>query len=185
MAHNPYLEEFRRLLKGHESPYYFDLELRHDTIMQYAWAIPNEPALKALAGYRKIVEIGAGGGYWAHLLAQRGAEVACYDLVVPPSEWAARQWHPIHIGGPERAADHPEAALLLCWPPLHDPMADQALAAYNGRVVAYVGEGEGAATGDAAFHERLERGWMLAQTIAIPQWPGMHDYLFIYHPNEE
>ena len=39
---------------------------------RYAWAIPDERALRVLAHYGPVVEIGAGKGYWCALLRARG-----------------------------------------------------------------------------------------------------------------
>lgn len=46
---------------------------------KYAWAIPSEAALRVLAHFSPIVEIGCGAGYWAHCMQQRDIEVAAYD----------------------------------------------------------------------------------------------------------
>ena len=59
-------------------------------------------------------------------------------------------------------------------------MAVNALRAYAGRRVAYVGEWDGGCTGDEAFHALLSRGWRETERVAIPQWWGLHDALYIY-----
>eukprot|EP00271_Cylindrocystis_brebissonii_P019739 TRINITY_DN6186_c0_g1_i1.p1 TRINITY_DN6186_c0_g1~~TRINITY_DN6186_c0_g1_i1.p1 ORF type:complete len:542 (-),score=66.17 TRINITY_DN6186_c0_g1_i1:227-1852(-) len=47
----------------------------------YSWAVPTEEALAAIAAAAPngLVEMGAGTGYWAMLLRQRGVAVAAYD----------------------------------------------------------------------------------------------------------
>lgn len=45
----------------------------------YAFAAPNNRALKALADEVPIVEVGAGVGYWALLLKQAGVSVTATD----------------------------------------------------------------------------------------------------------
>jgi hypothetical protein len=89
----------------------------------YAWAIPSEEALDLIAQHGPIVEIGAGTGYWARLLAGRGVDIICYDMY-PPIVDELNGWHdkaglfyPVNGGGPEIAAEHPDRTLLLCWPP--------------------------------------------------------------------
>src|ERR1019366_9271626 len=47
-------------------------ENRSTMIDHYAYAIPNDAALDRLASLGPIVEVGAGAGYWAHLLRERG-----------------------------------------------------------------------------------------------------------------
>jgi hypothetical protein len=89
---------------------------------KYAWAIPNNVALTALAGLSPIVEVGAGTGYWASLLTEHGADVLAYDIVLPGEEnhWhsdATNLWHPIQVGPSEVAGEHPDRTLFLSWPP--------------------------------------------------------------------
>ena len=42
---------------------------------EYAWALPDERALRVLEAYAPLVEVGAGKGYWASLLHARGVDV--------------------------------------------------------------------------------------------------------------
>eukprot|EP00897_Mesotaenium_endlicherianum_P009382 jgi/Mesen1/8472/ME000478S07970 len=48
----------------------------------YSWAVPTGEAIDAIVKSAPggVLEIGAGTGYWAHLLRQRGVQVAAYDL---------------------------------------------------------------------------------------------------------
>ena len=45
----------------------------------YAFAAPNEAAMAALADLAPILEVGAGVGYWAHLLRERDVTVVATD----------------------------------------------------------------------------------------------------------
>lgn len=98
-------------------------EVRRKACTKFAWAVPSEDALEMLAKHGPIVEIGAGTGYWAALLASRGVDIVCYDGD-PPVPGAINHWHeedgvyyPVHTGGPEMAAKHADRTLFLCWPP--------------------------------------------------------------------
>ena len=70
-----------------------------------------------------MLEIGAGGGYWARCLQLRGARVIAFDRLAPAQQRRKAghllQHHPVFIGGPAEAlAAVPDAAtLLLVWPP--------------------------------------------------------------------
>jgi hypothetical protein len=163
-------------------------DYRWDLVQRYSFAIPTDRAIAALAKLSPLVEIGAGRGYWAYLLRQAGADIVAFDTYprcyADSGWWQPDQgggpWTEISYGGPERAARYPERTLFLCWPPYGADMAVRALRAYRGQVVAYVGEGEGGCTGDAAFHARLEREWDMEKRIGLPQWSGIHDDLTIY-----
>jgi hypothetical protein len=87
---------------------------------------------------------------------------------------------PIRKGGPERAADYPDRTLLLIWPPYAEPMAHDALRAFTGRTLVYIGEGDGGCTGDDAFHALIDAEWDEIADHAVPQWWGLHDHLWIY-----
>jgi hypothetical protein len=49
---------------------------RHALVDRYGWAIPTDEAIAALVELSPLVEIGAGRGYWAHLLRQAGADTS-------------------------------------------------------------------------------------------------------------
>src|SRR5579885_3340312 len=46
---------------------------------RWAWAVPDEKAIKTLVEHSPVVEIGAGTGYWARLATEAGGDVVAYD----------------------------------------------------------------------------------------------------------
>ena len=103
---------------------------------EYAYAVPGDEALNALAGLnRPVVEAGAGTGYWADALRKRGVAVAAYD-VRPPSIIAnayhgrqAAHFSELQAGDALHAAEAAAAsggALFACYAPPEDD-ADEAL----------------------------------------------------------
>lgn len=173
---NPYLDLYLETRRDNWDNAY---RVRTNACKTFSWAIPNDEALAAIAAHSPIVEIGAGSGYWASCLEDRGALVHAYDIEPAPNKWADISYYPVLQGGPERAAQHPDCALFLCWPPYDEPMAAEALAAYTGDTVIYVGEDYGC-TADATFHEQLRNTWEKTRAVTIPQWDGIHDYLMIW-----
>lgn len=162
---------------------------RHRLVTEYAWAIPDERALKLLSELAPLVEVGAGGGYWAAQLRARGVDIVAYDARPggpSPTERNGRpirMWTSVLAGDARAAAQHPERTLFLCWPPYDSPMALEALSAYldaGGRTLAYVGEDWGGCNATDEFFERLGEWMTEHETVAIPQWPGIHDYLTVY-----
>lgn len=83
------------------------------------------------------------------------------------------------IGGPELAAHYPDHSLFLCWPPPRDPMAADALAAYKGSTVIFIGEWNPATAADIQFYDAVE-GWQLEITHNIPRWFGIKDRLSVW-----
>ena len=184
-----YLECFKRELSGysyHPSEFMKGHELREKMIHDFSFAVPNEKALKIISSYSPLIEVGAGRGYWASLLKQRGADIIAFDCAPPHLEKNA--WHnsssvfyEIGKAKADITQKYSDRTLFLCWPPYNTSMASQALKAYSGDTVIYIGEGEGGCTGDEAFHTMLETDFLSVKQCAIPQWPGLHDYLTIYN----
>lgn len=149
------------------------------TILQaaYAYAVPSPDTLgwvKTFTGGRTVVELGAGRGYWARLLADNGVTVRAFDSEPPDTAANASfpgvagqpdVWFPVGDLGGFEAALTGDAVLFLCWPPgWGDPMASEALELFEsrgGRRLVYVGEPKGGKTGNDAFFERLSDAWAL------------------------
>ncbi|CAB9526688.1 unknown protein [Seminavis robusta] len=87
---------------------------------KYAWAVPDERALRICAHFAPLVEMGAGAGYWARLLRERGVAITAYDKDVDVNCKAAgvsaRPFTKVEKGGPETLALFPNATLLLIYP---------------------------------------------------------------------
>lgn len=208
-AENPYLRELCDLVHGdfanlpeegqrrvrqvmrpgeEDNPLLREIALhafRPALVRRYSWAIPDAGALEVIAQYSPLVEIGAGTGYWAHLLRRRGVDVIAFDLHPPagsdhPYHRGAHVWTEVVAGGTEQAGRDPERALLLCWPPYDQPMALECLEAYCGSTLIYIGEPESGCTADDAFFERLRQSWTPIDSYPLLQWPGIHDRLEVY-----
>lgn len=156
----------------------------------YSWAVPTEQALGTIAVHSPggVVEVGAGGGYWAMELRDRGVDVVAVDPEPPgpevenPSWHDGRAWTPVEAGDHTVAGLYPERTLLLCWPTDGEPWAGEAVNRYiaaGGRTVAYVGEPAGGHTGDEGMHQAFARLDQVT-VVALPQWQGAGDRLVIY-----
>jgi hypothetical protein len=159
---------------------------RSELVRQYSWAIPNNEALDAIAELSPIVEIGAGNGYWAMLLRERGAEVAAFDRhpAGPENDFAKRCWSETeHQEIP--AALHIYRTLFLCWPSEDEVWPEKALAEFSGPTVAYVGTPEGGCCATPGFFALLERNFERVREIDIPRWYGIRDSLTIWQRRAE
>ena len=160
---------------------------RQVLVTRYSWAVPSDEAIKVLCQYSPLIEIGAGTGYWASLIASEeyGGDIVAFDKVVPgpdnPYHRESHNYYPILLGGSEQVLAHPERTLFLCWPPYETSFAYDCLSAYEGEYFIYVGEPRGGCTADDRFFEKLAAEWEVKEQVDIPQWYGMHDYLTVYH----
>lgn len=177
------VESYGRFASGE----YAHLPATRDTLVSsYAWAIPSPTDLALIDVHldgRGVVEIGAGTGYWAWQLSQLGIDVAAYDIAPRGNRQCHNiNYHPVAEGGPEKAAEHPDRALMLCWPPYAKAMAHEALTAFTGDMLIYIGEGHGGCTADDAFHEALEADWEAVAGSGADHinFFGIHSRLIIY-----
>lgn len=185
---------------------------RDALVRRYGFAVPTDEALESITAVSPegVVELGAGTGYWARLLRERGVDVVAYDLFPPPSpesRWFAgvMPWYPVAHGGEAMVGRHPERTLLLIWPSRNEEWAARAAVTYHlagGRTLAFVGEGPGGRTGDDQLHALLghydrclacayqladtacicgmEPQWRLHCRIELPHWQGYSDDLRCY-----
>lgn len=90
----------------------------------YAFAVPNEAALKVIEQYSPIIEVGAGTGYWASLLrARKVIKITALDIAPPTT--LANEYHgrcgthtTVDLGSPASLSSYSTAcSLFLCYPP--------------------------------------------------------------------
>ncbi len=66
------------------------------------------------------------------------------------------------------------------WPPYNNSCSSEALLAFKGSKVVYIGEYRGLSTGDNNFHHLLAEYWKLIEKIEIPNWTSIHDSVYLY-----
>jgi hypothetical protein len=151
--------------------------VRTELVNTYSWAIPTTDAITAIADFsdRRVIDFGAGSGYWAHLLAERGVDVVAVD------DWSwgrpEHTWHPVETGSFERLASATDRALLMVWPPRNE-MPLKALREWRGDHLIYVGEIL-RGNGTIRFFDVLDREWVLVRRIDIPQWWNRSDAVYL------
>jgi hypothetical protein len=197
---NPYWKEIRRFVTETGTlPRTYD-DSRWKYCNQYTWAIPDPETVRFVSGHLGTcaIEIGAGSGYWAWLLAQHGIDILAYDTA-PPNSVSTNEWHspwdadtgtflhqlretfyPVELGGPEQAAQHAERTLFLCWPPYKKDMALQCLKCFTGERCVYIGEGRGGCCANNAFFAQLEKGWQVVAQHWPVSWYNIHDGIYVY-----
>lgn len=203
---NPYLEAWHRACAGNDAPG------RDELLTRFGFAVPDDVALRAIIGHSPhgVVEVGAGLGYWARLLTDRGLDVVAYDIAPPPSpdnQWFAGRepWFPVAAGDERVVANHADRTLLLVWPTRNEDWgADAALlhAASGGQRLVYAGDPPGGRTGDGRLHAALGLAgrclacaygvvdvactcgvtaeWRLIDELPVPSWDDGDDRLYLF-----
>lgn len=146
----------------------------------YAFATPSAEAIQKLCDLAPLVEIGAGTGYWTHMIRSHSPSAVVHafdkDPPVPHSKVKANEYHgrskvwtAVLKGAPEVSAQYKDETLFLCYPPPDAPMAFLALRAFTGERVCYVGEWQGD-TGTKAFDKLLCENFTCEEIIPLPNW---------------
>ena len=201
---NPYWEEVRVLggpSKGESwrpsfSNYYLLLEeggtsaqsleryhkarSREQLVSEYSFAIPDPLTLEFLSEKipqgSKIVEYGAKTGYWADQLSQLGFTLEAY---APADSGASGRFFPVVEADVSTLSQSSADILFLCWPPLNDPLAFDALQAFKGDTLIYIGEDSFGCTADESFFDALE-DWEIVDYFQILSYDLIHDSLTIF-----
>src|SRR5882724_7117397 len=96
---NPYLEFYHAMpsayrrdlsmpLSAAESLSPDWLKLKAAIAGHFAWAVPTEDAIQTVSKYStRVVEIGAGSGYWAWTMRQAGIAVVAFDAGSSSFTW--------------------------------------------------------------------------------------------------
>lgn len=70
--------------------------------------------------------------------------------------------------------------LFMSWPPLESSIAVEAVRAFPGSKVIYIGECYGGCTANKDFFSLLNKSFVLKETIRIPSWVGIYDKMYFY-----
>lgn len=83
-----------------------------DTYGRYSEACPDAEAISQLVSLGAILELGAGNGYWARLMRDRGGDVIAYDRRLRPQTWSD-----VLPGDESALSAHTDRTLLFVMPP--------------------------------------------------------------------
>ncbi len=160
----------------------------------YAYAVPSPETIEWISMFcagRRVVELGAGRGYWAAQLAHANIDVSAYDYEPPDKTENVSftsgghqedVWYEVgSLDDFERdKVGWSDYVLFLCWPPgWGNTMASEALAAFEksgGSRLVFIGEPKGGMTGDDAFFDGLSSNWRLeSEDAQFVSWWNLSD----------
>ena len=110
---------------------------------RFAWAIPDNKALRIISTFsKKIIEIGCGKGYWLSLL-QKSKQYEM-ESCVGVDKYAIEDPHieTVIKGTPSilQNKKYKEHTLLLCYPDQGEDVSAQCLEYYDGNIIIHIGE---------------------------------------------
>ncbi len=158
--------------------------LRDDLVRIYSWAVPNKKVLLEISNYSPLIEIGAGTGYWAMLLAKLGVDIICFDNKPPYQDeinnnGSKIQYFPINKGSAKILKNYPERNLFLCWIPRLNSLGSECLNYFKAKYIIYIGEWAGGGNATDGFFKKLEKTFDVVKTMSLPQWYGVCDFLTV------
>jgi len=155
----------------------------------FSWGIIDDHALKVIADYGPLIEIGAGTGYMANQMCKQGIDIICFDR-----NPFGGIYHKVAYGTPDMIKEYSERTLFLSWPdawPCEGSFGVDCMKAYKGSHLIYIGEcvgnsffGDFGKTASKAFHIYLDAHFVLEMDVLLPVWPGHRDKLTIWKRKE-
>jgi len=127
--------------------------------------------LASWIGSRSVLEIMAGKGWLAKALSLHGVDIVATDT----KEWHkdAREVYPVkRMSALKAVKRYANKDILICsWPYMDGHFYEACRAWEHGKPIVHIGEGYGGCTANDAFFENFVE----VDSIAIPQWRGIHD----------
>jgi hypothetical protein len=160
--------------------------LREKMIGEFGFALPCLEAIEECIGHGPIVEVGAGIGGWASIIARNGGDIVVTDRLptgaISGHGFLVGGMHPVEeIDAVSAVRMHPDRTVLMIWPTYGWKWAAEVLnAMVPGQKIIHIGE-IGEATGDEFFADMI-RGpaFERVASMEIPVWPRIHDDLEVY-----
>ena len=148
------------------------ISARDELVKKYAWSIPDNAILNAIIAFadgKTIMDVGAGSGYWAKLLEEKGAKVIAIDD--KSEEYTNYYFDVVKRDGVEYLKSEPaakDACLFMSW--TRKPFWQQ----FPGNKLIVIGEQL------TLNDDPTKDGWRKEKVMDIPKWEFMHDHAAFY-----
>lgn len=156
--------------------------VRDDYIKDFGFSVPCSEAVAWVRRYAldehagRVVEVGAGSGWWSKHLAEAGLDVVAYDDKSWAKEWRKSHFEVRTMDGAEAVLAHPDRLVFVSWPNYRSAFGYQvAQACREGQVLVYVGEGPGGCTGSLAMFDLFRSDFETLRGVEVPQFFGIND----------
>ncbi|CAM9150636.1 unnamed protein product [Choristocarpus tenellus] len=172
---NEFALETQRITYGIVDPP--DARREYETL--YGCCRYTPEAIRLIASFSPIVEIGGGRGHWQKALREAGASVISFDSGTSPRPLAALPpVGEVYAGDELMLRAHCGKTLLLVYPPEGD-MALRCVHEYEGDLVVYVGEGRGGVNACTEFFDLMESEWVAEVVMDLDPFPQCFERLYV------
>jgi hypothetical protein len=165
-------------LRKHECKTQIDkILLRRKFVGIISFAIPNATAIaeiKKFVATDKVLEVGAGLGFWAKLLRLIDIDVLSTDIEEQPISYI-----PIEkIDGVEAVKKYKDRNVLMMIWPEYKEWPNEVLQNFTGNKFIYIGNFSECAS--EKFYERCENEWNIVTTVETARWVDFNGDVYLY-----
>lgn len=170
------------------------LAKRYEFVEKYSFALPCKEAIDLIKNYGKIVELGAGTGFWTAMLQKRGFDIIATNFNENSEENTEVNSYGHKIGtyinmenidGEQAVEKYSDRNILAVWPCYGSDWIERVARKMNkNQKLILIHEGRGGCIGNEGFYEYALDNLVPIQNQEIPNWPGIHDYITVFGKNE-
>ena len=169
-----------------------------EALGQYPEYVPTDAAIELLVEYSPLLEVGAGRGYWAHVINENGGDCIPTDLHPEedgPADHPATITHELPDGGLDGHAvwaevqefdavdaieAYPDRPVVMCHPSGSTRWTERVLNAIDDQPLIYIGEWFPGADAHPLFFKRLAETWSWADSFPVYDWASMHARGYVF-----
>ena len=154
---------------------YKDYCERREFCENFSFAVPCVEAVRVIAKYTPIVEVGCGSGYWAKILLNNGVDVVATNYDCGVYLFKNRFTTILNLTA-KQVVETMAKTVLTCWPSMDNWCED----IIGARTIIYIGEGYSGCCGTDEFHNMIDEFYEPIEYCEIPNWFTVHDKLVVY-----
>tara|TARA_R110000803_G_scaffold158426_2_gene222707 strand:- start:742 stop:1266 length:525 start_codon:yes stop_codon:yes gene_type:complete len=160
---------------------------RDAQIKESGFARIDQAVAESIAEYSPLIEIGAGSGKLAEMIAAQGGDIIATDDYSGDYPFGTGDHFPVaNMDARDAVLAYPDRNVLCSWPSYsHNWFTDACKEIETDIFLIYIGEGEGGCTADEEFHPYLSQCFTHIQHIPMLQYYGIHDCCDVYKRNKK
>lgn len=164
--------------------------VRRKTVKKYAWTIPCKEYIESIKAHiipnQPVYDVMAGTGFVGKVLKKHGINVISSDaeILTKKNKYGHTNLHDPDMEEMDALTRVNSFStpinVLMSWVPYsEDTDLKVAEILQPNSILIYVGESYGGATGSEEFWTYASKNFQVLDDMYIPQWPAIHDFLWI------
>lgn len=158
------------------------ISMRDIFMKNCGFALWSDKATEVVKSYsNKILGVGSGSAFIENILSKNGIDVIATDKE-PLTVWKEPHMDVTSFDAVDAVEAYPDRDVLMSWPSLDLAWSYHCAKTMKpGRFIFYIGEPPGGCVSCDSFFDYVfdDDQFEKIDLVKIPQWYGMHDYLYI------